>query len=102
MINKDYSHLDPESKDYWKILKKGYDIKGYYWGGNKDYPKYKVEYKDTLKIEMKPKYIRCDKYKHVEQIFNIINDVEDNNFTPLIDKILDLKTGCFITGIAGS
>jgi Cdc6-like AAA superfamily ATPase len=83
-------------------LSGNFNIKGYYWDEAKLLPKYKVEYKDALKIEMKLKYRRFSKYTHTEKQFNIIPDVLDSNdFKPLINQILDLK-GAFITGIAGS
>jgi nucleoside-triphosphatase THEP1 len=79
----------------------GQNIKGYYFDKDKKVLKYKVEYKDSLKCEMKPKYIRYEKFKYVQKEFKIIPDVLDNDFSPLVEKILDLK-GAFITGCAGS
>ncbi len=34
------------------------------------------------------KYIRTDKYEHKIQEWNITPDVEDNEFKPLVDKII--------------
>lgn len=70
----------------------------YYPDGN---PKYKVEDSAELKIELKKQWVRKNTYSYIKSDFNIINDVEDNNFQPLVEQILNLN-GCFIEGIAGS
>lgn len=77
------------------------NIKGYYYPDGK--PMYKVENKaELLEKHMKmANYMRTDKFEYIKPKFNIINDVEDNNFKPLIEKIMNLD-GCSIEGIAGS
>jgi excinuclease UvrABC ATPase subunit len=49
----------------------------------------------------KPYYQRVEKFEYSKKDFNIINDVKDNNFAPLIEKIINLD-GCSIQGVAGS
>ena len=44
---------------------------------------------------------RYEKFNYNKNVFNIINDVEDNDFKPLIKQIINLN-GCTIQGIAGS
>jgi len=77
------------------------NIDGYYYPDGK--PMYKVEDKgELLEIHMKKaNYLRNEKFNYKKQNFNIINDVEDNDFQPLIEKIMNLD-GCSIEGIAGS
>ena len=53
-------------------------------------PKYKFETPKTLDIERKPRWIRNEKYFYSNPKWNIIYDVEDNNFTPLVTKVLEL------------
>ncbi len=48
------------------------------------------------------KYIRTDKYEHKIQEFNITQDVENNDFVQLIDKIDDLNSSWLITGPPGA
>ena len=77
------------------------NIDGYVYPDGK--PMYKVEDKGELLEEhmKKAEYCRAEKFKYAKQDINIINDVEDNDFKPLIDKIINLD-GCSIQGIAGS
>ena len=64
---------------------------------------YKLENKNTrLQIERKPQYKRNDTYIYESKKWNVYNDVEDNDFKPLVDKVIELNESCFITGIAGS
>jgi len=63
---------------------------------------YKIEEKGRLKIECMPKYIRENTFEHLEKTFNITEDVKDNDFKPLVNKIIKELGSCFITGIAGS
>jgi ABC-type lipoprotein export system ATPase subunit len=45
---------------------------------------------------------RTDKYIHdIKYNWNITPDVEDNNFEPLVKKIIDSNESYFITGAAG-
>lgn len=75
------------------------NIDGYFYEDGS--PKYKIENYCELKNELKPRWIRTDKLYYNKSNFNIIDDVEDNDFKPLINKILNLN-GCAIEGIAGS
>jgi hypothetical protein len=62
-----------------------------------------MEIKGPLQIESMPKYIRTDVLPLPEKLkFKITHDVEDNNFKPLVKKIVKNLKSCFITGIAGS
>ena len=87
-----FSMLDGSSAD---------DIDGYFYPDGK--PMYKVETKGELLDQhmKKPYYQRVEKFEYSKKDFNIINDVKDNNFAPLIEKIINLD-GCSIQGVAGS
>lgn len=46
--------------------------------------------------------MRNDKYIYHPSEWIIYKDVENNNFTPLVDKIINLDKSCLITGPAGT
>jgi predicted AAA+ superfamily ATPase len=48
------------------------------------------------------KIIRTDKYEHETGEFNITQDVENNDFEPLINKIVDSNSSWLITGPPGA
>ena len=78
------------------------NIDGYFWDAKCTKPKYKIENKEPMKMEMKPRYIRTDTIPYKKHKFNIHEDVEDNNFEPLVKLILDDLKSVFLTGIPGS
>ena len=81
----------------------GKNIKGYYFDDKMEVPKYKLEDKNTrLQIERMPKYKRSNKYELIKSEWEIYNDVEDNNFKPLVNKVLNSNQSFFITGPAGT
>ena len=62
------------------------NIKDYYYDEAKTLPKYKIDHKDhRLEHPKLEKYKQIEIYDHVEPVWNIIPDVIDNNFDPLID-----------------
>ncbi len=48
------------------------------------------------------KFIRTDKYEYKTGEFNITQDVENNDFMPLINKIIDSNVSWLITGPPGA
>ena len=81
----------------------GKNIKGYYFDDVNKVPKYKLEDKNTrLQVERMPNYSRSNKYEFDKKTWNIYNDVEDNNFKPLVDQVINLNKSLFITGPAGT
>ena len=56
---------------------------------------------ERLKVQRLPGTKRNDYYDHITNTMEIINDVEDNNFEPLIKTILDLNKSVNIDGRAG-
>jgi hypothetical protein len=48
------------------------------------------------------KYIRTDKYEHKIQSWNITPDVEENEFKPLVDKIISSDQSWYINGPPGA
>ena len=82
------------------------NIVGFYYDINKKYPKYKLEQKEEghrLKVERMPRYCRTDKYQYIKPIgWTLLEDVDDNNFQPLIDNIIKNKLSVNIDGRAGT
>ena len=78
------------------------NITGFYYDEEKTQPRYKMEIKlDRLKVQRLPGTKRNDYYDHTINQMNILNDVNDNNFEPLIKKILDMNESINIDGRAG-
>jgi MoxR-like ATPase len=71
----------------------------YFYDGN--VPLYKLEYKDGLKHERCKQMIRTDTYTLVKSKWNEFKDVNDNDFKPLVDTIIDLEKSFIIIGRAG-
>jgi len=84
-------------------LSDGKNIDGYYWDDEKTILKYKLEPvgKHVIYPKME-KYIRTDKYEHKIQEWNITPDVEDNEFKPLVDKIISSDESWLINGPPGA
>ena len=59
----------------------------YFYDGN--VPLYKLEYKDGLKHERCKQMIRTDTYTLVKSKWNEFKDVNDNDFKPLVDTIIN-------------
>ena len=47
-------------------------------------------------------YDRKDMFKFVEQSWNVHQDVQDNDFSSLVERILESNQGCFLQGRAGT
>jgi hypothetical protein len=81
------------------------NLKGFYYDAAKMHPKYKLDTTkegERLKVEKLPGWARRDTYEHKETVWNIQGDVEDNDFTPLIEMVLDSEKSCHIDGMAGT
>ena len=79
------------------------NIVGYYYDNENKELLYKLEDKTTrLQIERKPQYKRECIYQHEILQWSTINDVEDNNFKPLVDQVISSDKSYFITGPAGT
>jgi len=64
---------------------------------------YKLEEKESmLKHEQLPRYTRVDHVELQPVIWNVIPDATDNDFTPLVDQILNSKLSCNLDGAAGT
>jgi hypothetical protein len=64
----------------------------YFYDEGKSQPKYKLEFKD-LKIqnERMKGFKRDDKYIYESEEYKLIDDVEDNDFTPSINLVINSK-----------
>ena len=79
------------------------NLKGYYYDDEKKIPMYKVEIKDKrLQYPKLAKYKRGEKYDHKETRWNNIEDVNDNNFIPLVEQVMNSKKSYNIDGRAGT
>ena len=78
-------------------------LDGHYWDIDNEVYKYKIEYnKDRLKISKMPNNMRSELYE-IKTFYNwrVTPDVEDNNFKPLVDKIIKSNKSYFLTGPGG-
>jgi hypothetical protein len=83
-------------------LSDGKNIDGYYWDDNKTILEYKLELVGKHVLYPKMEFcFRTDKYEYKSEEFNFIPDVEDNDFTPLINHIIYSESSCLITGPPG-
>ena len=81
----------------------GINIKGFYYDTEKLIPKYKLEDKGRLKCARMSNNIRTDLYTHdIKYNWNITPDVDDNNFEPLVNEIIESNESYFITGPGGA
>jgi hypothetical protein len=79
------------------------NVKGFYYDIEHKRPMYKLEDKDNCPVtERLPNYTRKDVYNLNSEIWNVMNDVSDNNFKPLVDHILDNMMSINIDGLAGT
>ena len=80
----------------------GINLKGYYWDNENLVPKYKIEDKGRLKTSRMSNSKRTEKYIHdIKYEWNITPDVDNNNFEPLVDKIINSNASCTIQGPGG-
>jgi len=78
-------------------------INNNYWDDVKTILKYKLE--ETAKHVLYPKmekYIRTDKYVLETENWNIVSDVENNDFEPLINKVIESQQSFSINGPPGA
>ncbi len=80
------------------------DIQLHYWDRSNKVYKYKVEYnKDRLKTPRMQQTQRTDILNDMRYCnWKLTFDVEDNDFKPLVDKIMKSEQSYFITGPGGS
>ena len=79
------------------------NLKGYYFDDEEKIPKYKLEDKTTrLMYPKMEKTYRHQKYIYNPIEWNVLDDVEDNNFEPLINQVYESKKSFNILGPAGA
>ncbi len=64
-------------------------------------PKYKLEKKERLQYPKMQGLKRDDIYQYKIPKYNVISDVEDNNFAPLVNTIISSNKSIHIDGAAG-
>ena len=78
-------------------------LEGFYYDDDKSVPMYKLEDKNTrLQVQRKALYKREDQYINESLKWNKIEDVNDNDFKPLVDAVINSDKSYFITGSAGT
>jgi 5-methylcytosine-specific restriction endonuclease McrA len=79
-------------------------LNNYYWDKQNKVYKYKIEYgKERLKVSRMEETMRTDTFNDFKHYnWRLQNDVDDNNFEPLVNKIMGSKESWFITGPGGS
>ena len=96
----------PTDKLPWTLEPVFPNVKGFYYDKMETIPKYKLVEKDDdrqrLRVEKLPQYIRKDTFLHQVAEWEIIEDVDDNDFTPLVNMIVDSKQSFHIDGRAGT
>ena len=79
-------------------------LNGHYWDKSNKVYKYKIEHnKERLKTSKMQQTLRTDIFKDMRYYtWNLTSDVEDNDFKPLVEKIMKSNKSYFITGPGGS
>ena len=81
----------------------GVNIKGFYYDQEQTHSKYKLEQKEgRIKHERLPNQTRTLKYEHQPLEWKVIEDSGSNDFTPMVQQILDNKMSVHIDGRAGT
>ena len=93
----------PDNKFPFELVEE-IQLNNHYWDSNNKVYKYKIEYnKERLKTSRMQETMRTDIYKDIKYYnWRVIPDVEDNDFKPLVDKVINSNQSCFITGPGGS
>ena len=94
----------PDNEFPFKMCSDNKNIEGYYFDDDAKIPKYKLEEKSVDAspiIEKLPNYKRTNMYLLKNNNYNVIDDVTDNDFKPLVDTILNSKKSVHIDGRAG-
>ena len=93
----------PNSKFPFKLVE-DIQLNGHYWDRSNKVYKYKIEYnKDRLKTSRMQQTQRTETFNDMRCYnWKLTYDVEDNDFKPLVDKIMKSDQSYFITGPGGS
>ena len=80
------------------------NLNNHYWDKENKVYKYKIEYeKERLKVSKMQETMRTDIFKDLKYYnWRLTKDVNDNNFEPFVNKIMDSKQSWLITGPGGS
>ena len=81
---------------------KGINLTEYYYDEERKFPKYKIEHKDRLRCSRLPQHVRSSRYTHEEPQWKVIEDVPNNDFGPLVSKVLDGKLSANLLGRGGT
>ena len=79
-------------------------LKNHYWDEDNTVYKYKIEHgKERLKNSRMQETMRTDTFKEAKYYnWRLTPDVTDNDFEPLVNKVIDSNESWFITGPGGS
>lgn len=74
-----------------------------FWDAAKTLPKFKFEKKETLlKCSRMKSFKNREKFTNIKKMWNITEDVKNDDFTPIIKEVLESNKGCLLQGPAGS
>jgi hypothetical protein len=91
-----------KSNDLPFDLEDDINVKGYYYDEAKTLAKYKIEPKEErLQVARLARYKRSDMYTHAVQKWTLFEDVKDNDFSNLVNNIMDDNKSIVINGRAG-
>ena len=94
------SCIFPDDVFPFKLLDDG-NLDDFFHDEDKKEPMFKLENKDRLKHERCKQMIRTETYKYKKEQWTEYEDVKDNDFTPLVNTILDSNKSFNILGRAG-
>ena len=87
------SFITKDNKLPFQLSDDGINIDGYYFDTHKTIHKYKLEDKDgRLCIPKLQNYKGSDNYELVKKEWKIIQDVKDNDFTELVNQVVNPET----------
>ena len=80
------------------------NIDDFFFDNDKLVPRYKIEVKkyDALKSERMKNLKRDEVYTYDKKEWQLYNDVDNDDFTPLVNTIIDSKSSFNVLGAAGT
>ncbi len=98
-LNTDRISCVLKSHDLPFDLEDDVNIKGQYYDEAKTLAKYKIEHKEErLQVSRLARFKRSDMYTHAVQKWTLFDDVTDNDFSPLVNNMMDDNKSILING----
>jgi len=101
-INTDCCYCEfPDGVFPFKMADDGKNLDGFYFDDKQTIYKYKLENSEGLKIERCKQFKRTSEYIYKKDKWTLYKDVEDNDFKPLVDIVVNSNKSFNILGRAG-